>query len=518
MLMKIEFCLADIVMAGIAIALATGLVGGAAAAEPVAPVGQTKIASVDRTWKVVYGTAEGPEGRALELLTSEVGSVYVRDPGVYTLHVLPCERAGTSTVPKMTNAFVIGTLQSNAELAKLLKPGDVPKGGYLVRTMKTSAGQRVVIAGDTPAAVIWAVGDFVDDGLNALAVKKWDGIRSRAEIFQKPSLGMYESRRAPKTRTRSVFTWAHVIDDYRTYFRNLARLRFNEVILWNNCPPINAREVSAYARSWGISVLWGYAWGWSTNCNRVDFEHLDRLEDDIVREWREVWHPLGGDGIYFQSFTELAKETINGHSIAESVVGIVNRVTKRIRAESQQERIVFGLHATSVENRLDIIDMTDPSVEILWEDCGGFPYNVGRKFDPAAHLRLTDRILAQNREIGLVLKGMLMQDWTQFAYQAGPYMLGCASKATQAEDARTVEGLWTPYCEDWEARGKVAYDLVRHIQAARPDRPAALNAALNANGDVRFPFALVAEMFWNADEPYETLVRRVRARGWIHRQ
>ena len=35
---------------------------------------------------------------------------------------------------------------------------------------------------------------------------------------------------------------------------------------------------------------------------------------------------------------------------------------------------------------------------------------------------------------------MLMQDWTQFAYQAGPYMLGCASKATQAEDARTVEG------------------------------------------------------------------------------
>ena len=367
----------------------------------------------------------------------------------------------------------------------------------------------------SPAAVIWAVSDFVDDGLNALAIRNWDGIRSRAAIFQKPEIGTYESRRAPKTRTRSVFTWAHVIDDYRAYFRNLARLKFNEVILWNNRPPINAREVSAYARSWGISVLWGYAWGWSTNCNCVDFEHLDRLEDDIVREWREVWRPLGGDGIYFQSFTELAKEEINGHPIAESVVGLVNRVTKRIRAESPSERIVFGLHAMSVEKRLDVIDKTDPSVEILWEDCGGFPFNVGRKFDPAAHLKLTDRILAQNREIGLVLKGMLTQDWTRFAYQSGPYILGCASQATREEDARIVEELWKPYGEDWETRGKVAYDLVRHIQAARPNRPAALNAALNANGDVRFPFALVAEMFWSADEPYETLTRRVRARRWV---
>ena len=500
---------------GAVLLLTAAWAGLALAAEPVAPVGKVKVASVDRTWKIVYGTTEGPEGRALELLSSEVGSLYVRDPGVYTLHVLPCERAGAAEVPRMTNAFVIGTLRSNAELAKLLQPGDVPKGGYLVRTMKTDAGQRVVIAGDTPAAVVWAAADFVDDGLNALAVRKWDGLRSRAEIFQKPSLGAYESRRSPKTKTRSVFTWAHVIDDYRAYFRNLARLRFNEVILWNNCPPVNAREVSDCARSWGISVLWGYAWGWTTNCSNVDFAHLDRLEDDIVREWREVWHPLGGDGIYFQSFTELGKETIGGRSIADAVVGLVNRVTKRIRAESPAERIVFGLHAMSVAKRIDVIDKTDPTVEILWEDCGGFPFNLGRGFDPQAHLQLTDRILAQDREVGLVLKGMLVQDWMQFAYQAGPYVLGCASVSTREEDARVADALWTPYLAVWEEKGRVAYDLVRHVQSARPGRPAALNAAVNANGDIRFPLALVAEMFWSADEPYDVLVRRVRSRAWI---
>ena len=327
--------------------------------------------------------------------------------------------------------------------------------------------------------------------------------------------------------------------------------------LLNPCRPSGAefarnaeKQIFCFMREWKIWKIYVWdefrsadettaRWDWCFDykrpagkaCREQSFAHLVAMDDrqferlvrslpkspneDIVREWREVWRPLGGDGIYFQSFTELAKEEINGHPIAESVVGLVNRVTKRIRAESPSERIVFGLHAMSVEKRLDVIDKTDPSVEILWEDCGGFPFNVGRKFDPAAHLKLTDRILAQNREIGLVLKGMLTQDWTRFAYQSGPYILGCASQATREEDARIVEELWKPYGEDWETRGKVAYDLVRHIQAARPNRPAALNAALNANGDVRFPFALVAEMFWSADEPYETLTRRVRARRWV---
>ena len=116
--------------------------------------------------------------------------------------------------------------------------------------------------------------------------------------------------------------------------------------------------------------------------------------------------------------------------------------------------------------------------------------------------------------MALVFKGMLVQDWKRFAYQAGPYVLGCASEATKAEDARVADELWRPYLADWQARGKVAYDFVRRIQAARPGRPAALNAAVNANGGIRFPLALVAEMFWSADEPYDRLVNRVLKRTY----
>ena len=75
--------------------------------------------------------------------------------------------------------------------------------------------------------------------------------------------------------------------------------------------------------------------------------------------------------------------------------------------------------------------------------------------------------------------------------------------------------LWRPYYTDWHKRGRVAHELVRRIQATRPGRSAALNTAVNANGEIRFPLALVAEMFWNADEPYDALVERVMRKAWV---
>ena len=150
--------------------IAAVLAAAANGAEPVSAVGKVSIPSKDRTWKIVYGTSEGPEGRALELLSAELGSIYVRDPGVYTLHVLPCEKAGGGAVLQMQNAILLGTVESNSELLAFVKPGDVPKGGYLVKTLGADGARRIVIAGDTPAAVIWAVSDFLDDGLAALSV------------------------------------------------------------------------------------------------------------------------------------------------------------------------------------------------------------------------------------------------------------------------------------------------------------------------------------------------------------
>ena len=43
------------------------------------------------TWKVLYSSAEGPEGRALETLTERLGPYFLREGHIATAMVLPLE-------------------------------------------------------------------------------------------------------------------------------------------------------------------------------------------------------------------------------------------------------------------------------------------------------------------------------------------------------------------------------------------------------------------------------------------
>ena len=470
----------------------------------------------NRNWKIVYGEYAGCERRAVEFLSTEIGALIQRDAGVYTLHVVPCERVGAESETNR-NAVVIGTRGSNALLREMLSESDVPEGGYLVRVTERNGRQLVLIAGDTPAAAIWGAVDFVDDGLAKMRTRGGDYALYLSGIFEKPRLPAYESRRSPKTKRRSIFSWAHVMNDYRTYFRNLARMKFNEAILWNEFPPLNAREVAEYARSWGIEILWGWSWGWSTNCHNVDFDHLKELEDDIVRQWREVWRPCGGGGIYFQSFTEINEADLKGHSVAETVVKLVNGAAGRILADEPDLRIVFGLHSASVKSRLAEIAKTNLRLEILWENCGGFPYNLtgGTQDETEGFVR---KLLDMGRPAtGFAYKSQVLQDWHRFAHQAGPYVLGQNSRAVIAEDRRVVEPLWQRFEREWLMRGEQAHAMTRLIQS-RAENKGSLNVVGNLNEPIHVSTALCAELFWNADEPYEKILERVLSRAWLNRE
>ena len=119
---------------------------------------------------------------------------------------------------------------------------------------------------------------------------------------------------------------------------------------------------------------------------------------------------MGGDGIYFQSFTETTQQELNGRSIAEAVTELVNMVTKRIHAESPDLKIVFGLHANSIRKpgATEAIAKTDPSLEILWENCGGFPFgDVWGNPDTA----FCGKIVAMSPSVGLSWKAQLRLDW-----------------------------------------------------------------------------------------------------------
>ena len=262
-----------------------------------------------------------------------------------------------------------------------------------------------------------------------------------------------------------------------------------------------------YAHSWGLSVIWGFAWGWSTNCGNADLNNLDKLSDEIFENWKTQWKPLSGDGIYFQSFTELSQETINGLSIAESVVKLVNKTCARILEDDPTLRIQFGLHADSVLSNIDVINKTDKRIEILWENCGGFPYYYSG-YDFEKTFANTETILAQDHDIGMAFKKMAKLDWTRFNYQPGPFILGKCGKGVLKEDLAAIDQIWRDVTPIWLNHGEKVYSIIKRIHE-RPGKKVSLNVVGNLIGPIRFPLALVAELFWSTDEDYNQIVIRV---------
>ncbi|MBO4620255.1 MAG: hypothetical protein J5654_09110 [Victivallales bacterium] len=460
-------------------------------------------------WKILYTNYKGPEKRAVEFLYREMGGWLLRMPGIYAIHTMACEHAET-TAGATTNLLVIGRLQESAIFRRFIQPSEVPADGYCIRVLDNPdvpSKQLVLIAGDTPQAVLYGAIDFIDIAVPEMTPELGNGLRFPNRTLQE-KLPSYGRASAPQTATRSVFCWGHTVNNYREYIENMARMKLNEVMLWNEFPPLNAQEVVEYAHSWGLRIVWGFAWGWSTGqCQDITGEKLAGLSDRIVEQWRNVWRPLGGDGIYFQSFTETRQETTNGVPIAEAAVSLVNETAEKIWREAPGLRLIFGLHATSVRNKLEIIAKTHPDICILWEDCGGFPYLGHAMPAPDTDLAFTEALLNQNRRMGLVFKGQMMMEWGRFVHPVGSYVLGNASGLTSAHDAAITEPAWHHLKALWTQHGEEAYRIAQMAHAS--PNCEILNLTGNLNGRVQWPTALVAQLLWGTSEAYQELLARV---------
>ncbi len=479
-------------------AVAAVLLMGISFGEPVPSV---------RDWEIVYAADAGVELRALELLYGELGDSILREPGVYAFHTLKCTKA--SDALPAGNAFLIGTRENNPLLAKFFAASDIPAHGFRIRIIAHPAAQDkrlVLIAGAGPKEVLYGVCAFFDDVLIKFVPMDSDGIRERDKAFLKP-FPATDFADAPETLVRSVFTWAHPIGDYRDYIRNMARLRVNRLYMWNEYPPVNAKEVVDYAHSWGIEVFWGFAWGWSTNCRDGAALKLSDLRAEILKDWRTRWSKLPGDGIYFQSFTEMRVEKVGSRTVADRVTELVNTTAAEILKERPDLKIVYGLHALSVSRELKTIAKTDPRLEILWEDCGGFPYRYSKFVSPRGDTAMTEDILAMPNPKGLLFKCMLMQDWRTFVHQSGPFVLGMNGKRMQAHDIAVTAPMWSHYEGQWAIHGKKAYDMARLIHQ-KGGVNVELGIASQLNGPVHWPLVLTFRLFWSTKESYETLLEK----------
>lgn len=466
---------------------------------------------MERRWLVIVNNYTGLEKRGADMLYGEITE--------YFSYVLPVKREIDVTAKDLSenNIILIGEAKSpiicEYIVTGLLKiPAD--SQGYSIYvggSLYSREGQSVVIAGRREAGVLNGCADFCARYLGDIIWRGKD-IWARRTIETPFSLKLnpWSVSEAPAVKERAVWTWGHVIYDYRGFFENMARLRLNSIVIWNDVAPINAKEVVEYAHSLGIKVIWGFSWGWGLKCGEIlesyGAEALAQIKAKVIETYEREYKNTGCDGIYFQSFTELSSQSVNGVCVAEAVTELVNDISGTLLEKYPALNLQFGLHATSVTDNLGFIGKVDPRVRIVWENLGAFPYSYHTDdiSESEKTLELTEKLLTlrgENERFGAVFKGMLKLDWSEFEHFDAPYILGERSARYITERTAKKERLWKIQTPGWIKNAEYVRRTAELIAASGRD---VVIQALIEDGmlesKIALPAAIYAQTLWN---PYE---------------
>ena len=468
-----------------------------------------------RNWKIIYTSYKGMEKKAIELINKEMGALILRDAGIYRIHVLPCEQVSNAVIDK--NVVVIGLYNENEIIRKFVKKEEIKEDGYVVKVTNKGDNKMVLITANDESALFYGAVDFVDDYFAFAIPKDHHPIRLTEEIFDFDLPDYYISS-APQIKTRNIFTWGHPITDYRNYIDNMARLKLNQLIIWNDYVPLNAEDIVNYAHEYNIKVIWGFSWGWSRNCMDGEVNALNELAAAILENYKNNYKNLPGDGIYFQSFTEVNVDRIGDKIIAEAVVNLINMVSKEIYRISPDLFIQFGLHANSVKDKLQFIDKVDKRVEIIWENCGAFPYwgdpmeVDDEEFAKTVEFNRDIMALRDNGKFGVLFKGFVTLDWCgdRFVHQQGPFILGVSSEKLKKHDKEMLKPIWRYFQTGYMKNGEYAYKMAKFIAKTRHD--ATIGVAAQLSGGIWFAHALASQIMWECDKPYNEIFAKVNKR------
>lgn len=477
---------------------------------------------MEKRWILIPGSYDGLVKTAVNLLNEQIAS--------RLSYVLPVKTPDAVRAEELCahNVILVGTashpLFENLGL-------DIPekREGYAITVGKSAFcedAQMIVIAGYDDAGVLCGCADFIGRYLGDIV---WRGgpicnIGYYDDPFSK-QLNEWKVSTAPAVSTRAIWCWGHVIYDYRRFFDNMARLRLNEAVIWNDRIPFNAKDVVDYAHSRGVKVVWGFAWGWGTACADIlagyNEQFVKKLKEDVIRTYAEQYAATGCDGIYFQSFTELNDDYVNGLCIAEVVTDLVNEIAAALLARFPDLHIQFGLHATSVRTHLDHIKRVDPRVHIVWEDCGAFPYayfaDYFESFDET--LALTEQFASlrgAEENVGVVFKGMSNLDWSRFEHFTESYILGEYSESFIKERQIAKEKIWRTVQAHWIKNAGYVRKTVQLLakKSRNPIIEVLLEDGLLEN-EIPLCAAIYAEMLWSPDEPCDEIIERAMKNPYV---
>ncbi len=444
--------------------------------------------------------------RALETLSSTLFD--------YTGEYPVCVCDGSGDDLSCFRRVYIGTRADNAYIRGLSLAPLTKSEEYRISV----SDDTVTIEGFDDAGALYGAIDFYDHFILPNEYPG-DADRYRVNFFERDTLPDFSYRSAPSVKSRGLWTWGHVIYDYKGYLDNMMALKMNRVIIWNDFLPVNARDITEYAHARNIKVIWGFSWLWDTDCAKFDMHSLRCESENIFRKFEAEFGDTALDGIYFQTFTELDRERIRDVLIAEAAADFVNHTAALFYHKYPDMELEFGLHARSVKKRLEFIRAVDPRIRIVWEDCGAFPFsylpNDIKTFDQTAELvRKMTVLRGEDDRFGVVTKGLVKLDWLTFEHCAGPQYIGVSTDRKKHERIGYKTAIWKYIQANWIAYADKALEMVRIMQDAKKGDLCVY--ALVEDGvfgeNIMWPVALYAEMLWNCNEDLRDLTARTALR------
>ncbi len=464
---------------------------------------------MDGKWMIIYGSYEGLERLAVNRIAGAISG--------QVGYAVPIYDSASDEALAGGRTVFIGGMECE-RMAKFIAEGILSSPGapqgYSIRVKDGNA----YICGFDAIGTLYGAVDFINHYMGTEMYHHGKAVVTMNEYYTIPlsspskrAVPEYERVSAPAVAERGIWTWGHCIYDYRAFLENMLTLKLNQLVIWNDFVPLNARQIVEYAHSLGIAVYWGFSWGWDTDFKSLgggalaDESLIDRWGDRVCAEYRDNYADTGADGIYFQSFTEMHVDNLDGVPIAATVVKWVNRISERLFRDRPDIKLQFGLHATSVRGHLDEIAKTDPRIRIVWEDCGAFPYDYSpeatENFDETlAFNKVICTLRGEGEKFGAVLKGITKLDWTKFVHMTGSSVIGESDGRFIAARTALKEKVWRNLQSYWLENAEFAQRMISDI--ARYAGSGTVQMLVEDGcfeSGIYFPVALCSELLWSAE-------------------
>ena len=209
---------------------------------------------------IIYGDENKIQSRAINILTEIILDCTDR---------LPVLMHHKDFSLKEGNRYIFtGTKENNSCIRKMSEAVLNAPEQYNI----TVKNDNVIIEGYDEAGVLYGSIDFYNKYITKNELTH-DHNTYFKNIFEN-ELPVFSLTSAPDVKKRGLWTWGYVIYDYKGYIDNMARLKMNTLIIWNDYVPYNAKEMIDYAHSSNIRVYWGFPWGWDVGCTGLYLDDL----------------------------------------------------------------------------------------------------------------------------------------------------------------------------------------------------------------------------------------------------